>query len=135
MSIRNTIILLLIVAAASAGLTRYFFPQVEVKNVEVTKEVIKNDIKTIVKEVTRPDGSKEIVTEIVDKSTKKETTKSETTIAAKPQWMFNVGARMNVSDRDLYYDLQAHRRILGPFYLGASVSTDKTIGVSIGMEY
>lgn len=135
MTIKNTAILVLIVAALSAGLTRYFFPQVEFKNVEITKEVIKNDIKTIIKEVTRPDGSKEIVTEIVDKSTKKETTKSETIIAAKPQWMFNVGARMNVSNRDLYYDLQAHRRIMGPFYLGASVSTDKTIGVSIGMEY
>lgn len=135
MSTRNTIILVILVAVASAGLTRYYFPQVEFKNTETVKEVVRNDIRTIVKEVVRPDGTKEIITETTDKTVKKEESKNETIIAAKPQWMFDIGARTNLSDRDIYYDLQVQRRVLGPFFLGAKLSTDKSIGVSIGMEY
>lgn len=135
MNTRNVLILMVLVAVASAGLTRYYFPQVEFKNVEVTKEVVRNDIRTIVKEVVRPDGTKEIITETTDKSVKKETSSSETLIAAKPQWMFDIGARANISDREIFYDLQVQRRILGPFFLGAKASTDKTVGVSIGMEF
>lgn len=136
MNTRNTIILLIIVAAASAGITRYYFPQVEVKTVETTKEVIKNDIKTIVKEVVRPDGTKETITETTDKSSKSETTKNETKIAAKPQWMFDLGARVKMDDRQLIiYDLQVQRRIVGPFFVGGRISTDKSVGVSIGMEF
>lgn len=135
MNIRNTLILLVLVAAASAGLTRYYFPQVEFKNVEVTKEVIKNDIRTIVKEVIRPDGTKEIITETTDKSVKRESSTSETMIASKKQWMFDLGARRALSAPEIMYDLQVQRRILGPFFLGAKASTDHTVGVSIGMEF
>lgn len=134
MKTRSVLILVVLVAVVSAGLTRYYFPQVQFKNVEVTKEVVRNDIRTIVKEVVRPDGTKEIVTETTDKSVKKESSTSETIIASKPQWMFDVGARTNI-DREIYYDLQIQRRIVGPFFLGAKASTDKTIGVSIGMEF
>ena len=136
MTTKNTIILLILVAVASAGITRYLFPQIEFKNTETTKEVVRNDIKTEVRLVERPDGTKETITFITDKSTKKETTKSETIIAAKPQWMFDIGARAKLDDLNgLVYDLQVQRRILGPFFLGGRVSTDKSVGVSIGMEF
>lgn len=135
MSTRNVLILLIVTVVVSAGLTRYYFPKVEYKNVEVTKEVVRNDIKTIVRTIERPDGTKETISETTDKSTKKETNSKEVLIAAKNQWMFDVGARMNVSNRDLVYDLQVQRRIVGPFFAGLKASTDKTIGVSIGMEF
>lgn len=135
MSIRNTIILLILVAAASAGITRYYFPQVEVKNTETVKEVVRNDIKTVIKEVVRPDGTKETITETTDKSTKKETSKSELIVAKKTQWMFDIGARKTFSNSEIYYDLHVQRRILGPFFLGAKLSTDKSAGVSVGMEF
>lgn len=134
MNTRNVVILMVLVAAASAGITRYYFPQLEFKNTETVKEVVRNDVRTIVKEVTRPDGTKETVTETTDKSVKKESSTSETIISAKPQWMFDIGARAN-SSREIFYDLQVQRRIAGPFFLGAKASTDKTIGVSIGMEF
>jgi Na+-translocating ferredoxin:NAD+ oxidoreductase RnfG subunit len=136
MSTRNTLILLVLVAAASAGITRYYFPQVEFRNTETVKEVIRNDIRTIVKEVVRPDGTKEIITETTDKSVKKESSTSETLLMAKKQWMFGVGAAAKLSDRDvIVYDLHVQRRILGPFFLGARAATDKSVGVSIGMEF
>jgi len=80
MSIKNVTILVLIVAALSAALTRYYFPKVEMKTQEITKEVIRNDIRTIVKEVTRPDGSKEVITETTDKTVKREESKKETVV-------------------------------------------------------
>lgn len=136
MNTKSVLILLVVVAAVSAGVTRYYFPQVEVKNTEVVKEVVRNDIKTVVREVVRQDGSKEIITEIVDKSTKKETSTSETIIASKNQWMVAVGANLKLSNKDLIvYDLQVQRRILGPFFLGARGTTDQSVGVSIGMEF
>lgn len=136
MSTRNTIVLLIIVAVASAGITRFYFPAIEFKNTETTKEVIRNDVRTIIKEVTRPDGTKETVTETTDKSVKKESSTSETIIAAKPQWMFGVGARIKPSDSQVVmYDLELQRRILGPFFLGGKLSTDKSVGVSVSMEF
>lgn len=139
MSTRNTIILLILVAIASAGLTRYYFPSVQFKNTETIKEVVHNDIQTVVKTIERPDGTKETTETTVDHSTKQETSKSQTIIAAKPQWMFDVGARANlehISDRDtIVYDLQVQRRVLGPFYVGGKISTDKSVGVSLGMEF
>lgn len=134
MSNKNIAILVVITAIVSAGITRYYFPQLEYKNVEVVKEVVKNDIKVVERIIERPDGTKETIKETTDKSTKKETSTSETLIASKNQWMFDIGARANL-DRDVYYDLHAQRRILGPFFLGARISTDKTAGVSLGMEF
>lgn len=135
MNLRNSIIIMVIVAGISAGITRYYFPQVQYKNVEVTKEVVKTDIKTVIKTVEKPDGSKETVTEIVDNTVSVGTSKLNTTIAAKPQWMISVGAHKPYDKSNAFYDLEIQRRILGPFYLGGRVSTDKTIGISIGMEF
>ena len=135
MRLRNVAILVIIVAAASAAITKFYFPDTEYSNTEVIKEVVRNDVKTIVKIVERPDGTKETTSETIDKSIKKETSKSEIIIAEKKQWMVDVGARLNLSSRDIYYDLRAQRRIIGPFFAGASISTDKTIGLSVGMEF
>lgn len=135
MNNRTIIILLIVVAVVSAGVTRYFFPQIEFKNTETVKEVVRNDIRTIIRTVERPDGTKETVEEVVDRSTRRETSTSETLIAAKKQWMFDIGARSKVTELNVVYDLQVQRRILGPFFLGAKASTDQSVGVSIGMEF
>jgi hypothetical protein len=148
MTTKNTIIALVIVAAASAGLTRFYFPKVEFKSVETTKEgskgETKNDIKTVIRYIERPDGSKETVTETTDKSTKKESTKKETSkeviIASKSQWLVGIGAGLKLSDKDLVYKAQVSRRIAGPFFLGVDASAtktfnDKTVGVFGTMEF
>lgn len=135
MNTKSVLILVVLVAICSAGITRYVFPKVEFKQVEVTKEVVRNDIKTVIRTIERPDGTKETVQETTDKSVKKETSSKETLIASKNQWMFGIGVRMNPMDKDVFYDLHVQRRIVGPFFLGASASTDKTVGVSVGMEF
>lgn len=136
MSPKITIILLIIVAAASAGITRFYFPAVEYRNTETIKEVVHNDIQTVIKTVVLPNGTKETTETIDDKSVIHETAKSEVIIASKPQWMFDVGARAKLDEiQNPIYDIQVQRRIVGPFFLGGRVSTDKSVGVSIGMEF
>lgn len=133
--IKVTILVVVVAAAAAGGVTRYYFPKVEFKNVEIVKEVVKNDIRTVIKEVVRQDGAKEVVTEIVDRTIRTEARSTETIIAAKNQWMFDIGARRHLDQPDLIYELHVQRRILGPFFLGARASTDRTMGLTIGMEF
>ncbi len=148
MNTKTTIIALVFVAVASAGITRYYFPKLEFKSVETTKEgtkgETKNDIKTIIRYIERPDGSKETITETTDKSTKKESTKKESSkeviIASKNQWLVGLGAGIKLSDKELLYNAQISRRIVGPFFLGVNGSADKslnnkTVGVFATMEF
>jgi hypothetical protein len=148
MNTKNTIIMLIIVAGMSAGITRYYFPKVEFKSVEVakerSKEETKNDIKTITRYLERPDGSKETVTETTDKSIKKESIKKEISkeivILTKSQWLVGLGVGTKILDKELFYSGQISRRIVGPFFLGISGTTDrsfnnKTIQVFSTMEF
>ncbi len=130
MKLSRVAILVLVTAIASAGITRYFFPQ----NIEVEKDIVHNDVRTIVKTITKADGTTEKTEETIDKSIKDDSSTKKTAVV-KNQWMFDVGARANPTNLTVFYDVQAQRRILGPFFLGAKVSTDKTVGVSIGMEF
>lgn len=132
------VVLLIIVAVISAGITRYYFPQIEFKNVEVTKEIVRNDIKTIVKTIEHKDGTKETIEERIDKSIKQESTSSETVITKKNDWMLDISLRQNSISKlteSPVYELQVQRRILGPFFVGAKASTDQSFGLSLGMEF
>lgn len=135
MNTKIVVILVVAVAAVSAGLTRYYFPQVQYKDVEVVKEVVRTDIHTVTKTIERPDGTKETIIDSTDKTVKHETSSKEVTIAAKNQWMFDVGARTKLTDMVIVYDLEVQRRIIGPFFLGAKVGTDSSVGLSVGMEF
>ena len=135
MSIRNTAILVILVAIASAGLTRYCFPQVQVKEVQVDHDVVHNNIQTVIKTVTAKDGTQTQTETIVDNTIKSDFKKESLQENKQTQWMFDVGVRTDFSEKGMVYDLQAQRRILGPFFLGAKVSTDHSVGVSVGMEF
>lgn len=138
MNLKYVAALLLLVAVLSAALTRYYFPKVEYKSQEVIKEVVRNDIKTIVKEITRPDGSKEIVTETTDKSERTEVAKKDVVINAKSQWLVSLTAQSALKDTEVGYELSVARRQLGPFYLVGQVgyrNNETTAGIGIGFEW
>lgn len=132
-------IIVVVVALASAAMTRYYFPQIEMKTqtVEVTKEVVKNNVQTVIKEVVKTDGTKETTTTIDDRTTKIGSEKKRETvqIAAKKDWMLSVSTDFQYRNGTQSYELQVQRRILGPFYLGAKASTNSSLGVSVGMEF
>lgn len=145
--------LLLLVAYA---LGKYTQPAIVVTKVE-THEVIKyveketktkqNNKDIVIVETRYPDGTVKKETHIVDKGTvvidkskegSSEKDSSSTTVVSynKPQW--KAAALLGITDYSLdnrVYGLEVERRILGPIFVGAWGLTNKTIGVSAGLEF
>lgn len=121
-------------AAAGYGVGRYLQPaRIEIKKEQV--EVIKKDIKVVERIVTRPDGTTEKETVTEDKTlSQKETLDQSLVVNKKPNWKASGLAGLDISESQ-FYGVQVERRILGPFFVGAMVTTNKTIGLSIGMEF
>lgn len=130
---KTSIIIAIVGILVGFGIGTQLFPSVKEKTVEVEKEVIRKDIQTVVKVVTRPDGSREEVTTIVDHS-KENKEYSNTKTVAKANWHISASANKGL-DTDIYYAVQAEKRILGDIFVGGNISTNKTIGVSVGIEF
>lgn len=131
MNLKHVAILLIITVAITAAVTKYYFPN----NTETTKEIVRNDIRTIVKEITRPDGSKETVTETTDKSTKKE---SHSAVTVKSQWLVGISAKTSLKDSEIGYELSVAKRQIGPIYLMGQVGYRKnevTAGIGLALEF
>jgi hypothetical protein len=155
---------ILIVAAifgVGAAVGRYTLPErvVEKEKIvykEVTKENTKDATeknvkknKVTVRVVTiKPDGTKTIETKIIDqgetvtvsnsetvKETKVEVVKEKEseTVYVKNDYLLSVSAQNFLSDRS--YGVLAQRRLLGPIYMGASVHTDRTYSVNVGLAF
>lgn len=113
----------IIVAILTFGLTRYFFPKVE------QKEVIKYQTRTKTRTVIQKDG-----TTIIEKDEAANYSKlKETTV--KPQWNVSASIMAPNFGADQIYGLQVQRRILGPFYVGINANTEQQFGLSLGMEF
>ena len=117
------------------GIAGFKLVKPETKTVEVEKEVIKRDVVTQIKVVTKPDGSKEEVTLITDRSTEnKESSKSVT--VAKPDWHVSAGATVNsISDKLPVYQLTVERRIFSDFTVGVTARSDKSAGFVVGFSF
>ena len=139
MELKTVGILVLATAIISAVVTRYYFPKVQtqVQTVEVTKEVVKNNIVTVTKIVKEKDGSETTTTTTTDNSvTQTSDSKSKSkTIAASKDWVISGSVQTKFEGLQPIYGVQVQRRILGPFYLGAMTNTDRAAGVSIGFEF
>lgn len=136
MELKNVAIAIVITAALSAVVTRYYFPKLQMQTVEVEKEVVKNNVVTVTKIVKEKDGTETTEITTVDKSTKKSEDSKVVSIAASKDWMISASAQTDFKEGlKPVYGLQVQRRILGPFYLGATANTDKAIGVSVGFEF
>jgi hypothetical protein len=127
-----------------------------VKVVEVKTEDRRNNIVTTVTEKTEKDGTKETVTTIVDKSTDfivdstKTDIKKETETVAKTETVteksrntviisalgipYLPNGRDNLIPYPFGVGIQVQKKI-GFFYLGTSLTSDKTFGISIGIGF
>jgi len=143
MQVKTLIISALLLLGVGYGVGRYLQPaevKIEIKEVIKEVEVENRNVVTIIREIERPDGTREIETRIVDKTTiEKDRTASRSEVktvrALKPQW--KVGAMVGQSDflrGGTIYGAQVERRILGPFFLGVWGNTNKSAGLSISME-
>ena len=130
----------LVVAIMSAGITRYYFPQmtVQTKTVEVQKNVVQDNIKTIVQTMKLPNGEVDTTSMTIDNTVHTETDTKTQQIQLSPQKNWFVGAEATITRVNFAnpaYGVYVNRRIVGPFYLGASATTKGEFGVSVGMEF
>lgn len=134
MTNRNIAIGLVVCVALGYSLGRYFQPP-KVETVEVTKEVIKKDVVTVVKEVVRPDGTKETETTTTDRTTETSNTSNSSKVAIKPAWKVNAMVGYNIGQPKVEYGVMAQKNFIGPISLGAYATTERTIGVTVGLEF
>lgn len=131
----------LVVAILSAGITRYYFPQVTVqtKTVEVQKDITQDNVRIVVQQVKKPDGEVDTTTTTLDNTVHVDIdTKSSQTAQLAPQKNWFVGADASITGVNFAnpaYGLFINRRIAGPFYVGGAVNTKGEFGVSVGMEF
>ena len=126
----------IVVAALAVSATKRLWPTVDTKVTVQEKEVIRKDVQTVIKEVVKPDGTKETVTTIVDKSKESSVKKSEEIVMKKNDWFVAAGAEMRLNDlQNPVYKIEANRRILGDIYLGGTVNTQGAVGIQIGFSF
>lgn len=126
----------IVVAALAVSATKRLWPTIDTKVTVQEKEVIRKDVQTVIKEVVKPDGTKETVTTIVDKSKESSIKKSEEIVMKKNDWFVAAGAEMRLNDlQNPVYKIEANRRILGDLYLGGTVNTQGAVGIQIGFSF
>lgn len=128
---KTNIIIATVAVLIGFGLGTQIFPKIKEKTVEVEVEKVVKDIVTVTKIVTRPDGTKEEVTTVTDK-TKENKEVSKVQIFTKPDW--HISANGTVTSNPVY-GVQIERRVLGDVFLGAGYNTDNKITINIGMEF
>jgi len=137
MKIQTVSIIVIICVAATAALTKFYFPNVEYKNTETVKEVVRNDIRTVVREVTKKDGTKEIITETTDKSVKKED--HNKTIQKNEKSKYLVGLGFEKTTRgEQSYEVMAGMRVMGPVFGLVKVrhgDRDSAASLGIAIEF
>lgn len=131
MNLKNILVTIFVTAALSAAVTRYYFPKTVVKVEE--KQVIKKDIRTVIREVKGKDGTTVTETEIIDNSTERRDKTRE--VFARKDWVLSTSYGLREFKQEAVYGLQVQRRIIGPFYLGASATADKVYSFTLGMEF
>jgi hypothetical protein len=167
---KSPIFWVIIALAIGVGFGRLLAPsKVQIvekeKIVEVEKKIyVKDETKkenkdkkkrTVIIRITKPDGTIEERTEIVEednsiiaidtkekseekKKTEKEKLKEKIVKNKKPDWMISALASSNMKDiKSLQpdYGISVQRRILGPVYLGAFGITNKQVGLSVGFQF
>lgn len=134
MTKRNIAIAAIVCAVLGYSFGRYAQPT-KVETVEVTKEVVKRDVVTVVKEVVRPDGTKETETTTTDKTTETSNTSNSTKTAQRSAYKVNVMAGYLSDKGKTEYGIMVQKNFMGPISLGAYATTEKTVGVTVGLEF
>lgn len=132
---KTTLITAAIALLIGLGLGSQLFPRAAVETKEVEKVVTVKDVVTVTKVVSKNDGTTETTTTTTDKS--KESKRASNTVKVnKKEWHGSLLASTNSINMDnIVYTVNVERRIIGELFVGASVSTDKRVGVSLGMGF
>jgi len=135
-TLKSVAIYTLVIAALAVVATKYMWPTVQTQVKVEEKEVIKKDVRTIIKERTRPDGTTEKETLIVDNSRESSTKIFEQKTVKKKDWFVAGGVEArNFQFNNPIYRVEVNRRVLGDVYVGVSANTEGSLGVQIGFSF
>lgn len=131
--IQIAVVLVLCTASYWAG-----YKNVKSKTETKVTEDTRKDVTTVRRTVTRPDGTRETVTERNDRSRVSKVEK--TVVVVKPKDNFISVAQVSTidpSDRApvATYELSYYRRVYSSAYLGLGVDTKKNFKLGIGLEF
>ena len=130
---KNYLIVALAAALSGAAITKYYWPTE--RSTEV--EVVRNNVVTETREITKADGTKEVVTVVTDKTTKKETA-TVVAVSTKPKYHVSISATRSLNyltGGDVIYGAQLDYNVLGPVTLGVRADTSKQFGLVIGVAF
>lgn len=121
---RKLLLSILVALGLGYGVGRHLQPaKIETKTKEI--EVIKHDIKTVTKIVERPDGTKETVIVVDDKTVEDRTKESSTVVVnTKPQYRLRGGFGYDVERKGMEYSGGFEKRFWGPLSLGVEARLD-----------
>lgn len=135
---RVTPVLFFVVGAATAY---YLVPKrVETKTVTVEVQNKKTEQDTVIVEKTNKDGSKTKTTTIKTKTESQDKTNTQTKSEKeyyKPEYTISVmgGVDFNNLTAPFILGVHAQKQIIGPFNVGVFGFTNKTIGLSVGLQF
>ncbi len=124
-------------AVLAVAITKYYFPTVQIKTVEVEKEVTHYDVHTVTHTVTTPNGTTDTTT-VTDDHTKKLETDIKTAVVLKgPEWNVSglVGNDFSQGLIKPIYGVSVSREILGPVTVGAFGLSNGVLGLSVGLNF
>lgn len=128
-----------VAAVIGASITKYYYPTLQ--TVTETKEVVRNNVVTEIHEVTRTDGTKEVITVVIDKTVKKETASVVATAAPlKPKYHASVSVTRSADEllnngATMVYGAQLDYNVLGPISVGIRADSSKQIGLTLGVAF
>lgn len=136
MSTKYVLVLCLISAIISAGLSRYYFPNVQTKTVEVTRDVIKTQIQTVTHTIQLPNGQIDTTTTTNQDTSQIITDKKQTVqLAVQKDWLISAAYNTDIHTLLPSYGADVKRRILGPIFIGGNADISGRVGLTLGMEF
>jgi hypothetical protein len=131
-----------VVALLLGGALGYYMSptKVQIQTVTVEVEKKKTEQDTVIVEKTEKDGTKTKTTTVKTKTetqTKKDTESSKTEETYKPQYNISVMAGMDLNNlsNPIVFGIHAQKQFIGPINFGIFGFTNKTAGLSIGLQF
>jgi len=134
---RNTIIACIVSAALAVGLTKYYFPTIQTKTVEVEKEVVKTDVVTVTHTVQLPGGGTDTTITTTDHTQKVETDTKTQVVLKSPTINVSGLVANDFSHGGILplYGVSVSKEFIGPVTLGLFGLTNGILGLSVGINF
>lgn len=135
MSIKYTGLACLLSAILAAIVTQHYFPTIQTKIVDNTKEVTKVDVQTVIKTTTQPNGQTESTTTITDHSQKIDIEHKSVIVSEPKNWLASGIYTVDIHDAHPIYGADIKYRLFDSLFIGGMVDTTGQPRVTLGWAF